>query len=54
MEEKLSALYSKLAGHIVSMIPVRWGEFHYLGEVEQGEEAIPRCSIFKTHREGNL
>ena len=54
MEQQLAALYNKLAKHIVAMIPVKWDTFHYLGEVERGNKAIPRCSIFVIYQPGSL
>ncbi len=48
MEQRLAALYNKLAGHIISMIPVKWSEFHYLGEVTQGKQSYTSVFYFRS------
>jgi len=47
MEQQLATLYQKLANHIVAMIPVKWTEFHYLGEVERGRRSYSSVFYFR-------
>lgn len=47
MEQQLAELYNKLAKHIISMIPVKWDAFHYLGEVEKGKQSYSSVFYFR-------
>ena len=47
MEQQLASLYSKLAKHIVAMIPVKWDAVHYLGEVEKGKQSYSSVFYFR-------
>lgn len=39
MENQLAELYNKIANKINSMIPTKWDELYYLGEVEKGKRS---------------
>lgn len=54
MEQQLAALYNKLAKHIVSMIPVKWDVFHYLGEVEKGKQSNSSVFYFRDISSGEF
>lgn len=44
MNQELGELYNELAQKIISMIPVRWNQIYYLGEV--GERQSSWSSVF--------
>lgn len=54
IEQQLAALYNKLAKHIVAMIPVKWSEFHYLGEIEKGKQSYSSVFYFKDASSGEF
>lgn len=40
MEQQLAGSHDKPAKHIAAVIPVRWGVFHCLGELEEGKRGF--------------
>ena len=54
MEQQLASLYSKLAKHIVAMIPVKWDAVHYLGEVEKGKQSYSSVFYFRDISSGEF
>lgn len=52
MENILAGLYSKLANHIVSMIPGDWESVYYLGEVEKARSSWSSVFYFKDPNRG--
>jgi len=54
MEQQLAALYNKLAKHIVAMIPVKWDEVYYLGEIEKGKQSYSSVFYFRDVASGEF
>lgn len=54
MEQQLAALYHKLAKQIAAMIPVKWDEFHYLGEIEKGKHSYSSVFYFRDESSGKF
>lgn len=47
MEKKLAGLYNELASKLISIIPAKWEEIYYLGEVELGKSSWSSVFYFK-------
>ncbi|MFD0673061.1 immunity protein YezG family protein [Cohnella sp. GCM10027633] len=46
MENQLAEVYQEIAQKINAMIPTSWGEFYYLGEVEEGKASWSSAFYF--------
>lgn len=54
MEKQLAEVYNKLASKIVSMIPVEWKKFYYLGEVENDKLSWSSVFYFEDAGDGEV
>ena len=54
MQRRVNLWYSKLAKHIVAMIPVKWDAVHYLGEVEKGKQSYSSVFYFRDISSGEF
>ena len=54
MENKLQALYGKLANHISGMIPTEWSELYFLGDMGREGKMITAVFYFKERKSGKF
>jgi len=53
MENRLQQLYGKLANHISDMIPIKWWELNFLGDMGKGE-MLSAVFYFKETEDGEF